>query len=213
MSNFQVYIGREGRTERGLAHSVVMELVKPYYGSHLCIFMDNFYSGVPLFEDLKAHGVNACGTIRLNRKRIPPKPQAMRDIQEETRGGPDRRHSARVPHMKGVDLLDQLVGYYQFQHGSKEWWRRLFFFFLSVSCYNSYILAMGAEAYKGSYKEWVEDLAQELVTPVTSRSAPQCTAGPVSASAEHDCQKIFDKRQVCWECSLAKSSTRGPCWC
>ncbi|KAL2099439.1 hypothetical protein ACEWY4_005919 [Coilia grayii] len=237
VSNFQVYTGREGRTERGLAHHVVMELVKPYYGSHLSVFMDNFYSGVPLFEDLKAHGVNACGTIRSNRKGIPPKPQAMVKHQYQVaqkddltfcawqdtkvvmvlsnyhdpsaRGTVKRKQGGvqtdvTVPacladyqkHMKGVDLLDQMVGYYQFQHRSKKWWRRLFFFFLSVSCYNSYILAMGAEAYKEcSYKEWVEDLAQELVTPVTSRSAPQCPAGPVSASAEHDCQKILRRER------------------
>ena len=35
-------------------------------------------------------------------------------------------------HMKGVDLLDQMVGYYQFQHRSTKWWRRLFFSFMSV---------------------------------------------------------------------------------
>lgn len=57
-----------------------MDLARPYIGSHLSIFMDNFYSGVPLFEDLKAHGLYACdqhGTIQSNRKGIPPKPPAM----------------------------------------------------------------------------------------------------------------------------------------
>ncbi|KAK0153615.1 PiggyBac transposable element-derived protein 4 [Merluccius polli] len=250
VSNFQVYTGRDGRTEKGLAHRVVMDLVKPYYGSHLFVVMDNFYSGVPLFEDLKAHGVDACGTIRANRKGIPPKPQAMAKHQYQVaqkddltfcawqdtkvvmvlsnyhnpsatgtvtrKKGGHAQTNVTVPacladyqkHMKGVDLLDQMVGYYQFQHRSKKWWRRLFFFFLSVGCYNSFIVARGAEAaYKSSYKEWVEDLAQELITPVTSRSAPQSPAGPSRASAEHDCQKIFEKRKVCWECSQAKSGT------
>jgi hypothetical protein len=78
VSNFQVYTGREGgSSEKGLAHRIVMDLAGPYFGSHLYIFMDNFYSGVPLFEDLNAHGLNACGTVRSNRKGIPPKPPAM----------------------------------------------------------------------------------------------------------------------------------------
>ncbi|KAK0139205.1 PiggyBac transposable element-derived protein 4 [Merluccius polli] len=111
--------------------------------------------------------------------------------------------------MKGVDLLDQMVSYYQFQHQSKKWWRRLFFFFLSVSCYNSFIAARSAGAYKGGYKEWQEDLAYELVTPVTAKSAPQCAAAPVTASAERDCEKIFEKRKICRECSLSKSGTEA----
>ncbi|KAK0139206.1 PiggyBac transposable element-derived protein 4 [Merluccius polli] len=60
VSNFQVYTGREGgSSEKGLGHRVVMDLAGPYFGSHLSISMDNFYSGVPLFEDLKAHGLYA----------------------------------------------------------------------------------------------------------------------------------------------------------
>ncbi|XDV26565.1 hypothetical protein PO909_030223 [Leuciscus waleckii] len=250
VSNFQVYTGREGgSSEKGLAHRVVMDLARPYIGSHLSIFMDNFYSGVPLFEDLKAHGLYACGTVRSNRKGIPPKPPAMdrhqyqvsqkddltfcawRDTKvvlvlsnyhEPMAEGTVRRRQGDIQteltvpaclsdyqkHMKGVDLLDQMTSYYQFQHRSKKWWRRLFFFFLSVSCYNSYIAARSAGAYKGGYKEWQEDLAQELVTPVTAKSAPQCAAAPVAASAEHDCEKIFHKRKICRECSLSKSEAR-----
>ena len=44
-ANFQVYTGREGPAEKGLAHRVVMDLTRPYYGSHLSVYMDNFYSG------------------------------------------------------------------------------------------------------------------------------------------------------------------------
>lgn len=140
----------------------------------------------------------------------------QKGLSREERGG-DSQREVEVPacladyqkHMKGVDLLDQMVGYYQFQHRSKKWWRRLFFFFLAVSCYNSYVVARSAGGNKGGYKEWLEDLAEELVTPVTARSAPKCASGPVGASAEHDCEKIFDKRKVCRECSLSKSGTEA----
>ncbi|XP_063757603.1 piggyBac transposable element-derived protein 4-like [Eleginops maclovinus] len=250
VSNFQVYTGRKaGGSEKGLAHRVVMDLARPYFGSHLSIYMDNFYSGVPLFEDLSAHGLDACGTIRSNRKGIPTKLAAMARHQytvrqkddltfcawQDTkavlvlsnhhaptatgtvkrRQGGDVQTEVTVPaclsdyqrNMKGVDLLDQMVGYYTIKHRSKKWWRRLFFYFLSVSCYNAYIVAKRAGANFSGYKDWQEDLAQELVTPVTARSAPQCATAPVSASAQHDCEKIFEKRKICRECSLAKNGT------
>ena len=252
VSNFQVYTGRKGGvSEKGLAHRVVMDLAGPYFGSHLSIYMDNFYSGVPLFEELKDHGLDACGTIRSNRKGIPKKLAAMAKHKytvsqkdeltfcawQDTKtvlvlsnfhaptatGTVKRRHGGTIQtevtvpacladyqrHMKGVDLLDQMVGYYQIQHQSKKWWRRLFFYFLMVSCYNSYIIARSAGANCSGFKDWLEDLAQELVTPVTARSAPQCATAPVAASAQHDCEKIYEKRKICRECSQSKNGTEA----
>lgn len=69
--NFQVYAGREGSMENALAHRVVMDLARPYYGSYLSIYMDNFYTGVNLFEEMKTHGLYACGTVRANRVGLP----------------------------------------------------------------------------------------------------------------------------------------------
>ena len=162
---------RGGVSEKGLAHRVVMDLAGPYFGSHLSIYMDNFNSGVPLFEELKDHGLDACGTIRSNRKGIPKKLAAMAKHKytvsqkdeltfcawQDTKtvlvlsnfhaptatGTVKRRHGGTIQtevtvpacladyqrHMKGIDLLDQMVGYYQIQHRSKKWWRRLFFLF------------------------------------------------------------------------------------
>ena len=52
VTNFQIYAGREGSTEKGLAHRVVMDLAGPYYGSHLSVYMDNFlHRGAPLGGD------------------------------------------------------------------------------------------------------------------------------------------------------------------
>ncbi|CAH1797874.1 unnamed protein product [Owenia fusiformis] len=42
---------------------------------------------------------------------------------------------------KGVDLYDQMVGYYMLPHRSKKWWRRMFFYGLSTGVHNSYICA------------------------------------------------------------------------
>ncbi len=239
-----------------------MDLAAPYYGTHLSIFMDNFYSGVDLFLDMKSHGLDACGTIRANRKGIPKNELLTRQVSvgkhefrvaqkddltfcvwQDTKAvmvlsnyhDPTERGSVRrrvepsyqtdvsVPscladyqkHMKGIDLLDQMAGYYQFQHRSKKWWRRIFFFCLSVACYNAYVGAWCAGGntfkakYKNHYKEWLEDLAEELITPVTSRSAPHCSSAPEGANAVHDFDKIFQKRKSCRECVLDKCGTEG----
>ena len=72
VNHFQVYTGAiQGKAEKDLAHRIVMDLAKPYFGSNLTIYMDNFYTGVPLMVDLKNRGVQACGTVRANRKGLP----------------------------------------------------------------------------------------------------------------------------------------------
>ena len=116
-------------------------------------------------------------------------------------------------HMKGVDVLEQMVGYYQFKHHSKKWWTRLFFL-LAVGCYNAYIAArcaggktFTAECKSGS-KEWLEDLAQELVSLVTARSAPQPTV-PEGATFAHDCEKLSQKRRICRQSALSRSGTNA----
>ncbi|XP_056441941.1 piggyBac transposable element-derived protein 4-like [Gadus chalcogrammus] len=224
VTNFQVYAGREGSGEKGLAHRVVMDLARPYYGSHLSIYMDNFYTGVGLLEEMRTHGLYACGTVRANRRGL-PKSELLRKkaslnkheyrvaqmddltfcIWQDTKtvmvlsnhhdptetGTVNRRKDGanRVPvvvpacladyqkYMKGVDLLDQMVGYYGFQHRSKKWWRRVFFFLLSVSCHNAYIAArsVGGTAFRTRYKgfkNWMEDLAEQLISPLRTRAVP-----------------------------------------
>ena len=70
--------------------------------------------------------------------------------------------------MKGVDLLDQMIGYYMFQHRSKKWWRRIFYYLLMASSYNSYVLARESnpeevlERYP-NYQDYFEDLPLELI--------------------------------------------------
>lgn len=82
------------------------------------------------------------------------------------RKGGDRQREVTVPacladyqkHMKGVDLLDQMVGYYLFNHRSKKWWRRLFFFFLTVSCTTPLwwegVQVTGRQATRTGWRTW-----------------------------------------------------------
>lgn len=53
MANFQVYTGRvAGGSEHGLGHRVVTELTEHLRGSNIQVYMDNFYTGVPLLTSL-----------------------------------------------------------------------------------------------------------------------------------------------------------------
>ena len=68
------YTGKEGdRSEHGLAHKVVMDLVSDQRLEQkgYIVFTDNFYSSHALFRDLCSHGFGACGTTRKNRRGIP----------------------------------------------------------------------------------------------------------------------------------------------
>ena len=91
--------------------------------------------------------------------------------------------------MKGVDVCDQMVGYYMPRHRSNKWGCHLFFF-LSVSIHNAYILAKKShptsarEKWPG-LKLFIQDVVLELignvqttreVTLVTNENQPYCIA-------------------------------------
>ncbi|XP_060777628.1 piggyBac transposable element-derived protein 4-like [Neoarius graeffei] len=262
VTSFQVYTGAtEGKAEINLAHRIVTDLASPYYGSHLSVYMDNFYTSVPLLVYLKARGIQACGTVRANRRGLPKTkelskqagmarhqyrvaqqdeltlcvwqdtkavmvlsnhhdPMALGSVKRKIEA--QRQVEVKVPacladyqqHMKGVDLLDQMVGYYQIDHRSSKWWRRLFFYFLSVACYNAFVAARSAggdewKYRKSGYKAWLEDLTMELCVPVTKRSAPhQMLPTSLSgASAGHDLAQISNKRKTCRDCAKKHTGT------
>ena len=67
--------------EVGLGGNVVRRLSRDLVGTHCHLYMDNFFSGVPLFTSLLEDGIYACGTFRTNRKWFP------RDILPFTKAG------------------------------------------------------------------------------------------------------------------------------
>ena len=70
--DLEVYTGRQGDTaEVGLGGNVVRRLSRDLVGTHCHLYMDNFFSGVPLFTSLLDDGIYACGTFRTNRKWFP----------------------------------------------------------------------------------------------------------------------------------------------
>ena len=67
-----IYTGKEGpAVSRDLAMRVVLKLVEPYIDKGYRLFVDNWYTSVPLFLELERRGILACGTVRGNRKFLP----------------------------------------------------------------------------------------------------------------------------------------------
>ena len=72
---FQVYAGKDDTRQpdpgQTITERVVLDLMAPFLNKGHCLFMDNYYSSVKLYETLLAQGTTACGTLRLNRKGLP----------------------------------------------------------------------------------------------------------------------------------------------
>ena len=69
-----LYLGQEGNEHRihGLGYDVVMKMATPFLNKNRHIFFDNFFSSSFLFDCLLAQNTYACGTVRCNRKDLPP---------------------------------------------------------------------------------------------------------------------------------------------
>ena len=70
--NASIYTGKEGpAASKHLAMRVVMKLTEPYANKGYRLFVDNWYTSVPVFLELKRSGIIACETVRGNRKFLP----------------------------------------------------------------------------------------------------------------------------------------------
>lgn len=72
--DFNVYIGKAAGQrigEFGLGYDVVMRLMRPFLHQGYHLYVDNFYTSLPLFKDLFAQGVPATGTISEKRRGFP----------------------------------------------------------------------------------------------------------------------------------------------
>lgn len=72
--NFEVYTGAVGADEKkqeAPAQELVQRLMAPYEGKYYRLWMDNYFSSIPLFRALLAKQIYASGTIRKNRKGFP----------------------------------------------------------------------------------------------------------------------------------------------
>lgn len=70
--NFDMYVGKVGDTvQKDLGGSVVKNLSLPIQNKNHCLYMDNYFTSVPLLNYLKIKGIHACGTVNSSRKHLP----------------------------------------------------------------------------------------------------------------------------------------------
>jgi hypothetical protein len=73
-SAMRVYLGKDSHcaTDNMTTHTTVRHLTRRVEGLGHKLMMDNFISSPTLFDDLDRHKINSCGTVRPNRKEMPP---------------------------------------------------------------------------------------------------------------------------------------------
>ena len=68
-------VGKDGSldlTDRNHSHAVVIALVEKLDGRGHHVYVDNYYTSPALFSELRERGFGACGTVRVNRRGMPP---------------------------------------------------------------------------------------------------------------------------------------------
>ena len=63
-------------SDMGMTAGVVLHLVEPIRGLGHHLYTDNYYTSPALYAELRRHGFEACGTLRLNRRGVPPEAKA-----------------------------------------------------------------------------------------------------------------------------------------
>ena len=70
---FFVYTGKSNNGESGGAtKDIVMNLLEPLLGKGHIVYMDNYYTSPELVAELKLAHTGATGTVRANRRKLPP---------------------------------------------------------------------------------------------------------------------------------------------
>ena len=88
--NFQVYVGKvreqhDDFGDLGVTDMVVINLMAPLTHQGYQLYLDNYYTSVPLLLYLSWKGILACGTMRKNRKYF-PRDQLSANVKKMKRG-------------------------------------------------------------------------------------------------------------------------------
>ncbi|XP_068098218.1 piggyBac transposable element-derived protein 4-like [Hyperolius riggenbachi] len=75
---FRIYEGKDSQLEppgcppyMGTNGKVVWDLISPFLNNGYHLYVDNYYTSIPLFKHLFSQKTLACGTLRTNRKGLP----------------------------------------------------------------------------------------------------------------------------------------------
>lgn len=81
--DFELYTEQKG--ENGLAYDVVMTLCQNFKFQGYSLYVDNFYTGVALFENLAKIGISATGTLRTDPRGVPNVVKRLQKALSESR--------------------------------------------------------------------------------------------------------------------------------
>lgn len=159
--NIDIYARINTKTiEKTHSHDVVMRLISGLLFKGRILFTDSYYTSVPLAEELLQKRTFICGTVKLNKKCLPP--QAKRKQKRgnimifENRSGvkflkwTDKRPVCMLTtsknHMctiirnnyntakKGVDLSDQMTSHYSCLLKTVKWYRKIIIQLICGTC-------------------------------------------------------------------------------
>ncbi|XP_028852305.1 piggyBac transposable element-derived protein 4-like [Denticeps clupeoides] len=157
----RIYVGRPGEEAAlRVGRKAVTALVRGLEGRHHHLFMDGFFTSVPLLQRLLRDGLYACGPTRPARRGYPAalRPRnvgklAPGEFYQCQRGNlvatvaRDAKvvsclssNSAGRENMRGVDLCDQLRECYQVGRPGKKWWRYFLWFYVNLCIVNAYVI-------------------------------------------------------------------------
>uniref|UniRef100_A0A671QAP2 Si:ch211-130m23.5 n=1 Tax=Sinocyclocheilus anshuiensis TaxID=1608454 RepID=A0A671QAP2_9TELE len=148
----RIYVGKpsDDLAAAALSHKVVTSLARGLEGRHHHIFMDSFFTSVPLLQHLLHQGLYACGPTNPCRRGYPEalKPRNVGKLapgefyqcQHGNLVATITRDAKIVKNMRGVDLCDQLRECYQVGRPCKKWWRYFLWFYVNLCIVNAYVV-------------------------------------------------------------------------
>lgn len=71
-----------------VTHETVVNLLTPLEGKNHRVYMDNYYTGIPLFNDLENMDIYATGTVRTNRKGLDKRVTMKKTEEKELKKKP-----------------------------------------------------------------------------------------------------------------------------
>lgn len=176
--------------------SLVIKIIEPYLNNFRILYIDSFYTTIPLAKFLLKKFTGCIGTLRSNRlhgkeKEVfqdPSKNNFYNYIDKNnfdiaitryndkkiinllsTVSLSEKQYTTKgkmIPsivtqynkYAKACDLCNQMVTHYRIPHGSKKWWRPVFFHLLYSSIHNSFILFKKYDRSNMSYKEFYKQI-------------------------------------------------------
>lgn len=189
---------------------MVLNISKNFHHKNHRLYMDNFFTSIPLFEELKKVGLFCCGTqrevgsgprgFRVGIKKLKnseafmkhngsvnclelsdslgsviltnmhPDNGVLTEV-DDNEANPGLIKDARQSHIAqqfntftgGVDLMNQMVKYYEVEKRSKKWTTRLCIHVLNVAFYNSYCLYKNfCRTKPNAYLQYLIDITRGL---------------------------------------------------